>query len=270
MRRLLSCAALVSIVGACLFPSLGGDVGDAARSDSSSAADADASAQGCPATSDPSLEAYYKLDEGTGTSVTDCSPHHRDGTLITPAAANASWTTSGKIGGALVVSSNAAGTGCVDIKGFPELAGALTVTAWMSVSVDPFVNLPGFAVSKTLNATEEGWRLSNNTGHVFAFTLGDGDAGLYQVNSNATTPLEQWAHVAGVFAPNADFLVYVNGAIHNSKTPVLPAVLPSKANLRLGCRGDNAPTSYYNGILDEVRIYSRALSASEIAALANP
>jgi concanavalin A-like lectin/glucanase superfamily protein len=43
---------------------------------------------------------------------------------------------------------------------------------------------------------------------------------------------------------------------------------PIASTIAMGCREDQS--FYFNGVIDEVRVYSRALSDAEIATLAQP
>jgi len=65
----------------------------------------------------------------------------------------------------------------------------------------------------------------------------------------------------------ANGVLYVNGAAvgTNSSMTLKPASLGMTSNNYLG-RSQYSPDPYLNGVLDEFRIYSVALSASEIAA----
>ena len=57
--------------------------------------------------------------------------------------------------------------------------------------------------------------------------------------------------------------LYVNGVLRDEATPVNPDTSNNGDNLKIG----NAQ-SYFDGLIDEVQIYNRALSPSEIQALA--
>ncbi|MBL7742965.1 MAG: DUF4082 domain-containing protein [Chitinophagaceae bacterium] len=89
-------------------------------------------------------------------------------------------------------------------------------------------------------------------------------------NNNVLTA-GQWSHVAitynGTLAQNSRFTIYVNGVNVTatsdvSSTGTLPVINP--ANIRIG---SNQPFGeYLNGSVDEVRFYSRLLTAAEVAA----
>jgi len=89
--------------------------------------------------------------------------------------------------------------------------------------------------------------------------------GFYQ-NSWSATPgvavtLNQWQHVACSY-DQQNIKLYVNGAV--AATAAASAALPTGDGAwYLGQRWDG--TDYYKGRMDEVRIWNRALSASEIA-----
>lgn len=75
-------------------------------------------------------------------------------------------------------------------------------------------------------------------------------------------------HVAVVLVPNQRADLYVGGArVANNATP--PGIFEdTTASMRIGCNG-GGPKDFFTGSLDELRIYTRALADSEIAALAH-
>ena len=87
-----------------------------------------------------------------------------------------------------------------------------------------------------------------------------------------TTSLElnKWYHVVGVYRSSDKFYaVYVNGTEDNSKTSTLSSLYHDSSKYWIGARYDNrqfVSGRYFNGIIDEVRIYNRALSEEEIQA----
>lgn len=71
-----------------------------------------------------------------------------------------------------------------------------------------------------------------------------------------------WHHVAAVY-DGANVTLYVDGSSDGSvaKTGNLTT---SSRNVRIGARHTTSMGEYFTGIIDDVRIYNKALSASEI------
>ncbi len=72
--------------------------------------------------------------------------------------------------------------------------------------------------------------------------------------------LYQWYHVVGTY-DRVNQKLYVNGILRDSSA-YTAAIQQSVTTLRVGTNPDN--TENFNGTIDEVRIYNRTLSASEI------
>lgn len=73
-------------------------------------------------------------------------------------------------------------------------------------------------------------------------------------------PLNTWTHVAVTY-DGATLRMFVNGVQVRSSAATGAAVATSGA-LRIG--GNSVWGEYFRGLIDEVRIYSRALLAGEI------
>lgn len=191
--------------------------------------------------------AYWKLDEGSGTLAADLSSNGLNGNLVGGPA----WIT-GQVNGAL------------------QFDG-----------VDDYVNVPGyqhpvnnklsFALWFKADALDAGvWyhaidmpgrpariRFQGNT---LRFTV----AGINLDQPGINTG--QWYHVAGTWDGIVQKL-YVDGvevgSIDNANTIATPS-----GNLRLGYQAIGAPLPFA-GALDEVLVYSRALTAAEVDGIVN-
>ena len=75
---------------------------------------------------------------------------------------------------------------------------------------------------------------------------------------------QEWVHVALV-CDGAEGRVYLNGVV-DGRANVAGKIAESNNELRIG-RGE--PAGYFNGTIDDVRIYNRALSAGEVKQLYN-
>jgi hypothetical protein len=73
-------------------------------------------------------------------------------------------------------------------------------------------------------------------------------------------PLNQWSHLAIVFS-GTQVQFYVNGVLVSTKT--MSATLTARGNqLRLGA--DNNTQQFFKGLVDDVRVYNRTLTAAEV------
>ena len=88
-----------------------------------------------------------------------------------------------------------------------------------------------------------------------------GNAGI-EVNGTAALVVGTWAHLALTY-DGAALRLYVNGVQVASRSRT-GNLLTSANPLQIG--GDSLHGQYFSGIIDEVRIFSRARTASEIQA----
>jgi hypothetical protein len=196
------------------------------------------------------LVASYSFNEGNGTTVSDSSGNSNNGTIQ-----NASWTTSGKFGSALVFS----GSSYVTVNDSPslDLSGGMTLEAWVSPSSTPSTwstaimkEQPNFYIYSLYAGSPA------NQPNAYMMTTG-GKAG---IPGPSALPLNTWSHLAATY-DGATLAVYVNGVLVASKSASTNLVRAS-GPLHIG--GNDIWGEYFRGTIDEVRIYNRALSPAEI------
>ena len=204
------------------------------------------------------LVAAYGFTEGTGTTVADLSGHNLTGTIV-----GATWTASGKYGNALSFN----GTSSYVDLGNPaalQLTGSMTLEAWVKAAANPPDD--GQIIAKSNGS---GWQLktSPDTGpQTFGIQVTGTSGTGAQRYSTTVRSLNTWYHIAGVFDAAAGTLsTYVNGILDNGtlRNAVPTVQLDGAVNANIGRRTGGF---YFNGVIDEVRIYSRALSQSDIQA----
>ncbi len=84
-----------------------------------------------------------------------------------------------------------------------------------------------------------------------------------KLTSSTNLQTNKWYHFAIVFASNNNVKLFINGNLDNSKTMTIPYVATHNTNtLRIGRLHAGYPI--FDGFIDEVAIYNRALSAEEI------
>ena len=136
-------------------------------------------------------------------------------------------------------------------------------------SIDTWVSFAGFhGRAQALVAQDEGvgttdkWMFWYAEGGALAFEFGTQGMGFLPVSSPWSPTISQWYHVA-VTRSGADFTLYINGAVVDtgSETTSIP---DAAAPLTLGW---GETDWFFDGLLDEPEIYSRALSDTEIKAI---
>ncbi|HZR63506.1 MAG TPA: LamG-like jellyroll fold domain-containing protein [Terriglobales bacterium] len=196
-----------------------------------------------------SLVAAYPFNEGSGTTVTDVSGNGINGTIK-----NATWTSSGKYGKALVFNGSSALVTIADTA-LLHLTSAMTLEAWVNPSA-----ISG-SWRDVIYKGNDNYYLEGTSPSGSAPAIG-GTFGSANTNVYSSTALaaNTWTHLAATY-DGATVRLYVNGTQVSSKSQA--GNLASSTNpLQIG--GDSLYGQYFNGTIDEVRIYSRALSQVEI------
>jgi len=146
-----------------------------------------------------------------------------------------------------------------------EITGtALTLSVW----IYPTDDHPNQAIIYKSQPNEpNGYGLLYNwnwgSGDLFGF-VGTGTAKQHEFNAVVT--LNDWNHVAIVYN-GTDLVSYFNGEFDDS-TSASGSIQSSSSNpLLLGTRWENGPITNFSGKIDEVLIFNRSLSASEVQQL---
>jgi len=195
------------------------------------------------------LVAYWPLDDGAGDEANDASGNGHDGTL----EGEADWV-DGKFDKAL---------------DFGPGGGHIVVPDDDALDIPADVTYMGWF---NLNEAIVGQRrmMSKNNAIFVIFDFGDATSLDFLVKPNndfveSTTAFEvgDWYHFAGTY--DGDSLrLYINGELEGEASGV-PEIAASDLDLWIGADDWQIGITTFPGILDEIRIYSKALSAGEIA-----
>jgi len=197
------------------------------------------------------LVAAYGFEEGSGTAVGDASGSNNSGV-----ASGTTWSTAGKFGNALVFNGTSSQVTIPDAPSL-RLTTAMTLEAWVFPTTAP-----------------TGWRaiVDKNVDGYYLFASTDNGnrpaGGGTWTSGNQNTfglspiPVNAWTHLATTF-DGATVRLFVNGVQVASQAQTA-ALAPTTATLQIGA--DAYPTEHFAGMIDEVRVYNRALSAAEIQA----
>ncbi|NLH15835.1 MAG: LamG domain-containing protein, partial [Phycisphaerae bacterium] len=205
------------------------------------------------------LGGFWKLDESSGQTALDSSPGNHPGMLKNGPV----WQpTAGRI------------NGCLQFDGVNDYVnlgavlnpadGPFTVCLWFK----------GGEAKKTLLGQADGsgfgrdWLQIDTNGYLRTMLI---DALPVPLTGNILVTGDQdWHHAALVWNGSKRKL-YVDGVLDvEDASPLLGNLLGCTGSLYLGATRGLASVNFWSGSLDEVRIYTRALSVSEISGLVYP
>ncbi len=194
--------------------------------------------------------AAYSFDEGEGETVEDLTGDEHDSTIH-----GATWTDRGRYGGALAF--DAEKENYVSIPANSELDGSeeMTVEAWVRSSEARYL---GEIAMKEREGSGAGysWTLDQHLTEPAGYFM-QTEEGMV-AGGEGSAPLNTWTHVA-MTDDGAHNRLYVNGQLVDT-APAIP--FDGHGKIQIG--GNELFGQWFDGRIDEVRIYNRALSAGEV------
>ena len=209
------------------------------------------------------LVGHWTLNEGTGTTISDSSLTNTTGYLT-----NAPTWTTGVVGRALQFDGSTSHASMGDVNSVEGISN-LTVAAWIYPNL---TNTRGIIVAKD-ESGQRSWYLSKSdtsANNTIRFAVGAADAFAYTTTSVLTGA---WTHVAATYSPNeptnSRILIYINGVVETPSSYLAPQIIvPATTSfLQIGSRQFTGSRQFFNGRIDDVRIYDRAISADEVKQL---
>ena len=200
------------------------------------------------------LIGYWPLDEGSGTSTADVSGYGNSGTLT----GGPTWNSSGKVNSALDFNGSDEYITIGDINPITSV----TITAW----IYPTGTSPADRIIVSKDNTEYGFRIVEITGTLQG--IGGGNAIVETgVDLTSAANRNKWHFVAYTLDTVADtHVLYRNGAQVNSGSNT-GTIANAATALNIGRHPQFGGFGYFLGRVDDVRVYNRALSSSEVSAL---
>ncbi len=204
-------------------------------------------------TANAEMIARWTFDEGTGNIAHDSTVNANNGTIY-----NGNWA-SGVLNGALQFNGSST-YAVVPNSSSLNITGSITVSTWLKINSIP-TNYVGVVAKGWEDAS---YNLEFNAsgasvGLVFA------DSTYHGANSNPLTT-NTWYLITGTYDRN-QIKLYVNGNLQGV-TNYTGTYQSNSSPLYIGNQQPGAGR-YYNGLLDDMRIYNNALTDSEIKQLYN-
>ncbi len=221
-----------------------------------------------PSTDEGDLLLHWKFDEMTGAIASDSSGNSNDGAFSgTPV-----WDT-GRIGGGLRFNGNDRVT---DDDAELYLSGLEGVTVAMWVKADSVPKDRGLFDTKT-SANSRDDHLSARYDHKgwggggigLIKSAVDASGGDTQIEGASNTQTTEWQHVTIVWSSGDPLLQYINGAVDTTVYThgIVAGTLTGIDTFMVG-RGVKNKT--WHGLIDDVRVYGRALSPAEVFSISQP
>jgi len=202
---------------------------------------------------------YYPFDKNTGDIVLDASGGGRTGEVI-----HAEWVDDGARGGAYRFDSNEQ---CIlaDDTGLPKGDEPRSMSVWIKLNVLYPEQTTGLLTYGThrynhLSGVGMDWRNGRNQ---YYFTQNGGVA----LSRQKMESPGEWHHLVYTYGGNGKHHLYVDGVLTDGMSE-LRGSLSTVLSGTLIIGGHPGSVGPNGGYLDEIRIYGRALSGSEVAELA--
>lgn len=212
------------------------------------------------------LAGHWELDEASGTVAADASGNGNHGTHVngpvisTDVPALISHFSDRSLVFAAATDSS------VTVPDSPSLSitGSITLAAWIKPTVDATIQ-QGIVEKWSAATGSAGYFLRLSSGECVTFCLLQAPGTVEITTTPRTVPLGVWTHVAGVYDSATQTLrIYVNGTM-DPTTGTGAGPVDGTGPLMIGnAQGSNQ----FTGLIDDVRVYARALSDAEVAMLA--
>jgi len=211
---------------------------------------------------------HLSLDDGGGTIAADSSDYGHHGTVH-----GSTWT-AGHLDGALQFDETI--SDYVTVDDF-DLTSDFTVSLWFNIADN----------SGTLYNYLFAWNTLNTYGSINVYFCESSNGSypnkLFTCISDLNDPPDntkvdiddpnlldgQWHHYCATVSDTNGLRVYIDGMLRESDPDQGGGAMNPAGSLYLGARTNLASYTMLDGMLDDVRIYSRELDAGEVAALVN-
>jgi fibronectin type 3 domain-containing protein len=207
------------------------------------------------------LAGYWPLNQIVTGITADASPHGHNATVI----GNVLPVT-GRIAGAALFDGTQARLDCASPGEIQALNNTLTLSLWLRTTT-----LPQGAVLISKMSGTAGFELRAGASGRLLFQVGDGTTAYTIETGGAALSDNEWHHVVVALENRTAVKLYVDGVLSTGTTTgQLAPVGDIRTTESLIIGNKAAGTAGFTGSLDDIRVYNRALSAAEVAALFEP
>ena len=210
-----------------------------------------------------SLVGHWKFDENNGSTVYDSSGNNKNGTLSS-GTSSPSWNNNGHSNKSLSFDGNDSITLANEIVSTSSIrTNGVTYSAWIKANnTSGTQKIVGQKPSSGYSDLASGGiDISSGKARMIAY---DDNIAYKYATGNTTLNSDQWYLITGVYDPSDQKIkIYVNGKFDGGETTITTfnRLISNDYNL-IGSH--NYTSSFFNGLIDEVKIYNRNLTDNEI------
>ncbi len=208
------------------------------------------------------LVSYWNFDEGSGNTAYDSSVNSNDGIIY-----GATYV-DGVSGKSLSFDGidDYVDFGSNSMNNLPQL----TISCWINYNTNMGTGTPSAGELNNNCIIRKQTGTGNNRNYAvtlsdkkICFLFCDGVSKVYKLKSNTELNPDKWYHIT--VTRNGDIAkVFINGVLDNSGSyDFVPVSNPNPLNVAWG-DGEYYSSRHFDGLIDEVKIYNKALSSSEI------
>jgi concanavalin A-like lectin/glucanase superfamily protein len=202
------------------------------------------------ADSDASLVALWRLNDAAGTTATDDSPNGNNGAL----QGDPEWTP-GVLEGALAFDGDGDYVDCGNDAVF-DITEQITLAIWVNAN-----DMLNGEHNCWLGKGDNAYAIKHQSGNNLEFFIYSGDWYSTNYTTDLDTLIGEWHHMTGTFDGD-ELLFYLDGEVAETLA-FSGAISTATHNVTLG-ENSQATGRYFDGMLDDARIYNRALTQEEI------
>jgi hypothetical protein len=210
------------------------------------------------ATNTSGLFAHWQFSEGSGTTTVDATGNTNPGTIY-----GSGWAP-GRNGNGLIFDGI---DDYVSVWAFDVPGSAMTISAWFKA--DALQNPDPRIISKASGAAEQDHYFMLSTTVVsgagrLRFRLKTGGTTKTLIASSGDIPTGQWVHAVARYN-GSRMTLYLNGVQVGSLAAT--GAMTGNSNVPVAIGRNPQPYAAFDGTIDEIRIYTRALNTNEIRSL---
>lgn len=197
----------------------------------------------------------WRFEEGSGDTLHDSSGYNNHGTIN-----NADWEDSlPELGKALKFYEDRGYVEVLD-SGSLDITNEITIEAWIFPNAwqgtgDQWVDKGAHSSKAT------GYGIMIYINHIMYFMLGDGSS-RHDLTTTDLPSTGKWHHIVGTY-DGEEMKIFLDGEIHAQQSDSFKFKGVNSKNLMIG-QGTDRDQYRFNGLIDEVRIYNKALTLAQI------